>query len=68
MTTNKIRGVAGNLIRGTKWGLKTDAPSGVQGQSPGGNLGAKPQKLETNMDAKFIQKQYKFENIKHANT
>ena len=36
------RGVAINLLRGTKqsvWG--TEAPSGVQGQSPDGSLGAK---------------------------
>jgi len=37
------RGVARNLLRGTRqvvWGRKS--PSGVQGQSPGGVLGAKP--------------------------
>ena len=46
-----LRGVARNLFRrGTKqgdWGQKS--PSGVQGQSPGGGMGAKPQKLKTYM-------------------
>jgi len=37
------RGVARNLLRGTKEGVwGTEDPSGVQGQSPGGGLGAKP--------------------------
>jgi len=40
----ETRGVARNLVRGgTKqgvWGRKN--PGGVQGQSPGGGLGAKP--------------------------
>jgi len=37
------RGVARNLLRGTKQGVWwTEAPSGVQGQSPGVGLGAKP--------------------------
>ena len=39
----KVRGVARNLLRGTSqgvWGRKS--PSGVQGQSPSGGLGAKP--------------------------
>jgi len=42
------RGIARNLFRrGTKpedWGQKS--PSGVQGQSPGGGLGAKPPEAE----------------------
>ena len=39
----ETRTVARNLLRGDKtgvWGQKT--PGGVQGQSPGGGLGAKP--------------------------
>jgi len=36
------RGVARNLLgRGQNRGLGTEAPSGVQGQSPDGGLGAK---------------------------
>ena len=41
--STETRGIVRNLLRGTKqgvWGRKL--PSGVQGQSPGGSLGAKP--------------------------
>jgi len=40
------RGIPRNLL-----GCKS--PSGLQGQSPGGDLGVKPQKLKTNVHVDF---------------
>jgi len=47
-----IRGITRNLPKGgnKKGSERRKSPSGVQGQSPCGGLGAKSQKLETDMD------------------
>jgi len=47
----RVQGRSQEFATGDKReGLRDEDPSGVQGQSPGGDLGLSPQKLETHAE------------------
>ena len=63
-----VRGVAWNLLRGDVQvgNLGTETRSGVQGQSPGGGLGAKPPEVGDKYGCRLYRNTMK--NAKHTNT